>query len=110
MLHLFAQVDPSDRTALRDALTAHLHAVVAAASRGDRALVARVEQEVRGNAAAHLRFDDSGHGTLSAAGCTFHAGRFEMPRLGELRCRAIEARRKAGDPRAPPISLDTGLG
>jgi hypothetical protein len=100
MFHLFAQVDAPDPALLRDALTAHLHAVFAPATHGDRTLVARVEKEVRVNPAAHLRFDDAGHGTLSAAGHTFHAGRFETPRLGELRRQAVEARRRAGDPDA----------
>jgi hypothetical protein len=45
MLGLFARVDPSDRTLLRDALTEHLHAVAAPAMRGDRGLVDRVENE-----------------------------------------------------------------
>lgn len=100
MLHLFAQVYPSDRTLLRDALIAHLHAVAMPATRGDRGLVARVEKEVRVNPAAHLCFDEAGHATLSAAGRTFQAGRFETPRLGDLHHRAIDARLKAGEPTA----------
>ena len=99
MLHLFTQVDLSDGTLLREALIAHLHGVVAPATRGDRSLVARVETKVRANPAAHLRFDDATHATLAAAGRTFKAGRFETPRLGDLRRQAVEARRKAGDPK-----------
>jgi hypothetical protein len=100
MLHVLAQTDPGDHASLRDALTAELHAVAASGPRGDRTLVARAEDEVRQNTAAHIRFDATGLATLHAAGRTFQAGRFETPRLGELRRRAAEARRAAGEPAA----------
>lgn len=97
MLHLLrAHLDPLHRAALRDALTAHLRAVAASAVRGDRTLVARAEDEVRRDPAAHIAFDATGLATLCAAGRTFQAGRFEAVRLGELRSKAAEARRVAG--------------
>ena len=92
MLDLLARIDPSDRSALRAALTAHLHAVSAAGPRGDLGVVARVEAEVRADPGAHIRFDPTGLATLDAAGRTFKAGRFETPRLGELRRRAEDAK------------------
>ena len=91
---------PSDRASLRDALTAHLHALAAPGPRGNRTLVARAEDEVRADPGACIRFDEAGHASLSAAGRTFRAGLFETPRLGDLRRRAAEARRRAGDPGA----------
>jgi hypothetical protein len=97
---LRAHLDPLDRAALREALTAHLRAVAAPAARGDRTLVARAEEEVRRDPAAHLGFDDTGLATLRAAGRTFQGGRFEVVRLGELRSRAAEARRVAAAPAA----------
>jgi hypothetical protein len=100
VLHLLAKISSSDRASLRDALTDHLQGIVVAGPRGDRSLVARVEDEVRADPAARIRFDDAGHATLAAAGRTFRAGLFETPRLGELRRRAAEARRRAGDPEA----------
>lgn len=100
MLHLFSQIDPADRASLREALTAHLHAVIAPAPRGDRTIVERVEAEVRADPAAHIRFAADGMATLDAAGRTFQAGRFETPRLGDLHRRAVEARRRQGDPEA----------
>jgi hypothetical protein len=83
MLHLLTKIPTADRAALRDALTDHLHGLVLAGPRGDRSLVARVEDEVRADPASCIRFDAAGHATLSAAGPTFRAGLFETPRLDE---------------------------
>lgn len=102
MLHILTQIDPSDRAALRSALTEHLHSVIASRARGggDRTLVARAEDEVRSDPAAHIRFDDTGLATLHAVDRVFQAGRFETPTIGELRRKAAEARRAAGEPEA----------
>src|SRR3954466_8202419 len=100
MLHLLSQIDPRDRASLCEALTEHLHAVASPAARGDRGLVHRAESEVRADPGAHIRFAADGLATLHAAGRTFQAGRFETPRIGDLRRRAIEARRRAGEPEA----------
>jgi hypothetical protein len=98
MLQHLAGIDPSDRASLRDALTAHLREITTSAARGDRTLVARAETDVRGSPEACFRFDATGRATLHAAGRTFQAGTFETPRLGDLRRRAEDARRRAGDP------------
>jgi hypothetical protein len=100
MLDILAQTDLSDRASLRDALTAHLRALITSRVRLDRTLVDRVEVEVQRDPEAHIRFDDTGLATLLGAGRTFQAGRFETPRLGELRRRAVEARSAAGEPAA----------
>src|SRR5262245_33153979 len=100
MLHLLSQISPEDRASLGEALTAHLHAVAAPAARGDRTLVHRAESDARADPGAAIRFAADGLATLHAAGRTFQAGRFETPRIGDLRRRAIDARRMAGDPEA----------
>lgn len=92
MLDLLARSDLSNRTALRDGLTAHLHAVSAPGPRGDLRLVAQVEAEVSAHPSDHIRFDPTGLATLEAAGRSFKAGRFGTPRLGALRWRAEEAK------------------
>jgi hypothetical protein len=96
MLDLLAGSDPSDLTALCDALTAHLHAVGGPGPRGDLRLIAQVEAEVRADPSRHIRIDRTGLATLEAAGRTFKAGHFETPRLGTLRRRAEEAKALAG--------------
>jgi hypothetical protein len=95
MLDLLARSDPSHPAALRDALTAHLHAVSAPGPRGDLRLVDHVEAEVSAAPGEHIRFDPTGLATLEAAGRTFKAGRFGTPRLGALRRRAEEAKAAA---------------
>ncbi len=94
MLDLLARLDPSDPSALRDALTSRLHPLSALGTGQDNGLVAVVEAEVRESPREHIRFDATGLATVEAAGRTFKGGRFETPRLGELRLRAEKA--KAG--------------
>jgi hypothetical protein len=92
MLNLLATTPPPDRSALNEALAAHLRAVSTPAPRGNRGLVAQIEAEVSAAPEARIRFDGAGFATLDAAGRTFEAGRFETPRLGMLRERAEAAK------------------
>jgi hypothetical protein len=63
-----------------------------------RGLLAAIEREVASDPDRCFTFDDGGEATLSAAGRTWAAGRFETPSLGELRAR-VAARPRAGDGR-----------
>lgn len=84
--------DPAAETELLAALAAHSSAVVASAGKGDRSLVARAEAEVAADPAGCIQFDGRAHATVSAAGHTWRAGRFEIPMVWALRDRAARAR------------------
>jgi hypothetical protein len=94
MLDVLATTPLSDRSALNEALTAHLRAVSTPAPRGNRGMVAEIEADVSAAPEGRIRFDGAGFATLEAAGRTFKAGRFETPRLGMLRERAEAAKNK----------------
>lgn len=100
MLDILAQADGSDHSALRDALTAYLRASSASRERLDRTIVERVESEVKRDPETNIRFDETGLATVHGAGRAFKAGRFETPRIGDLRRRALEARNDEGEPPA----------
>lgn len=100
MLDILAQTDGSDYSALRDALTDHIRAIDDSPVRLDRTVVARAEIDVKRDPETNIRFDETGLATVRGAGRAFTAGRFETPRIGDLRRRAIEARHAEGDPPA----------
>jgi hypothetical protein len=70
------------------ALDAHSTEVIATAGKGDRAQVGKAEAAVRADPVAAFTFDDGGRATLTAAGRTWRAGRFEPLSIGALRTRA----------------------
>lgn len=90
--------DPSAESDLLAALAAHTAAVVASAGQGDRSLVARAEAEVSADPAGCIRFDGRANATLTAAGRSWRAGRFEIPMIWSLRDRAMRARAQAEAP------------
>ena len=98
MLHLLdgALATSSDRDRLRDAVVAHVRAVIATKGRGDRALVARAEADVRADPTRAIRFDPTGLVTVTAAGRSMCGGRFTTPSIGELR--ELAARSRTGAP------------
>lgn len=100
MLQHLAQIDPRDHASLARALGAELAAASARGPRGDRGLVARTERAVSADPRACFAFGADGAATLTAAGRSFQAGRFETPTLGALRRRAAEARARSGAPEA----------
>ncbi len=79
----------SDR--LVEALQQHAESVAASFGGGDRAVVREVEAEVARDPANTIRFDGRARATVTAAGRTLKAGRFEIPMLWSLRSRAAEA-------------------
>jgi hypothetical protein len=91
-----------DREDTRGAVVAgfddHLRAAIAARGRGDEHQVARVEAEVAADPARTIRFAAGGTATVTAAGCSYQGGRFEVLRLCELRSRALATRARAGRP------------
>jgi hypothetical protein len=103
MLDSLARIDPADHATLENAITAHLRAVEemnAPEPPSGQQLVELAENEASRAPAECFRFGADGHATLHAAGRTFQAGHFETPRIGELRQRAEDARRRAGNPSA----------
>jgi hypothetical protein len=98
MLDFLDQYDGSStaRQRLVDSLTAQLRAVQASTETGDATQVARAEGDVKANPAGCIRFNDLGSATVYAAGRKYQGGRFETPRLCELRARALDTRERAG--------------
>jgi hypothetical protein len=62
--------------------------VVASRNRGDRGAVVRAEAEVRAAPERAISFDERGNATVHARERPYRGGRFETPRIGELRTRA----------------------
>jgi hypothetical protein len=93
MLEAFLKlaIDPADGEALRREVASQVQSVRASAGRGAGSLVETVETAVWADPKAAFTFDDSGRTTLTGAGNTWHAGRFEIPSIGELRERARAA-------------------
>jgi hypothetical protein len=91
--------DPATENALREATARHVAALRASAGRGDRGIVARAEQAVAADPTGAFAFAADGHATLTAAGSTWPAGRFETPSLGELRRRAANTGAAGGPAR-----------
>ena len=81
--------------ALRRDVAAHVEALRASAGRGARRWVHAAEEHVRAAADIAFSFDGGGYATLSAAGQTWSAGRFETPTLDELLRRAKSVRNAA---------------
>jgi hypothetical protein len=102
MLDLLDRYDGSAtaRQRLVDGLTALHRTVLASREAGDATQVARAEAEVKANPSRCVRFNDLGDATVYAAGRRYEGGRFEIPRLCELRARALSARERAGRPPA----------
>lgn len=95
--------DPAREPELLQILAAHGAAVVASAGKGDSALVARAEAEVAADPAGRIAFDGRASATVTAAGRSWAAGRFEIPMIWSLRERAQRIRAQslpAGEGRA----------
>mgnify|MGYP000738810513 CR=1 FL=1 len=99
MLQLLDEYEESaaGRARLQSALSQHASVVLASRGRGDLQQVARAEAEVRADP-RRMVFNESGVATLYACGRAYQAGRFEAPRLCELRARAQATRARAKDP------------
>lgn len=102
---MLEMLDRYDRTAtarqrLVERWRAQLEAVLASRGTGDATQVARAEADVSANPAGCIRFNDAGSATVYAAGRAYQGGRFEIPRLCELRARALATRERAGRPPA----------
>jgi hypothetical protein len=98
MLDLLSTLGP-ESASLASALD-DLNRSVTLGVRGDRGLVARIEAGVRGDPAAHIRFDPTGLATLAAGGREYRAGRFRTASLAQLSASAREAHEAAGRPDA----------
>jgi hypothetical protein len=101
-LILTTAADPAEHPRLRQAIAAHLAAVRASAGHGNSDLVAQAEEAVRRNPSSAFSFDSTGFATLSAAGKSWHAGRFETVSIGELRQRT---QRQLSPPTTPRARL-----
>jgi hypothetical protein len=102
VIHLLDACDVRDHGAVLAGFDDHLRAAIAARGGGDVASVARVEAEVAADPARTIRFDATGAATVTAAGRSYQAGRFEVLRLCELRGRALVTRARAGRPTVRP--------
>lgn len=87
-LILMQATDPAQELRLRDQIAAHTTALRSSAGHGHRGQVAQVEQAVQANPAGAFAFDATGSATLTTARYSWHAGRFEIISLGDLRARA----------------------
>jgi len=72
---------------LRELASDHVRALHASEGGGDRGLVKRAEDTVQADSGEAFEFDSKGLVTLTAAGASWSAGRFETPSIGELRAR-----------------------
>jgi hypothetical protein len=86
------------RQRIVDGFGVQLTALRESLGRGDGGVVARVEAEVKRDPQHAIRVNSHGNATLYAAGRSYKAGRFEVPRLCELRQRALSSRERAGRP------------
>lgn len=85
-------------------IAAYVDGLRASAGRGDTGLVREAEIAVQKDARV-FAFDAAGGATLTAAGHTWFAGRFEPVSIGALRTRARQARARAAPARAPAVRL-----
>jgi hypothetical protein len=99
-LILTTAADPAEHPHLREEIAAHLAAVRASAGGGKPDLVAQAEETVRGKPGAAFSFDSAGCATLTSAGYSWSAGRFETISIGELRERARRQQSRSMTPRA----------
>jgi hypothetical protein len=76
--------DPSAEPELRRRFAHHTAELLASAGAGDRNQVIEAEDTVRSDPQHAFAFDTTGAATLTAAGCTWHAGRFETVSLADL--------------------------
>lgn len=90
-----------DPELLRD-IGAYVAALTASARRGDTGLVKQAETALQ-QGESTFAFDPAGGATLTAAGHTWHAGRFEPVSIGTLRTRAQQARSRAAPAREPRV-------
>jgi hypothetical protein len=81
--------EESDWAKLRKEIAARVATVVASKRPENRSLVDAAERVVARDPAAAFSMDSSGGATLSTGGHTWHAGRFEVVSVGELRARAV---------------------
>ncbi|MFN8475851.1 MAG: hypothetical protein U0822_26980 [Anaerolineae bacterium] len=79
---------PTDDRYLREQIAAQVKAVNATAGKGDRGQVEQAEKVVQADPAHAFEFDATGLASLTAAGSTWSAGRFETVSIRELRERA----------------------
>jgi hypothetical protein len=99
VIDLILQHEADDDASLRKAIAARVAALVASKGRGDRRQVKMAERVVQGNPTEAFAMDSSGSATLTAGDITWHAGRFEVVSLSELRARAFRDQRPRTDPR-----------
>jgi hypothetical protein len=90
--------NPAAVNDLREVTARHV-AALRAGSRSDRRIVARAEAAVAADPIGSFAFDPNGHATVTAAGHSWPAGRFETPSLGELRQRVAGVGTTAGTSR-----------
>lgn len=79
--------DQAEESHLLQEIEGHVGLLRASSGKGNRGLVSQAEQLVRENAADAFVHDSTGS-TLTAAGCSWCAGRFETISIRELRDRA----------------------
>jgi hypothetical protein len=84
------------RRQLAQTLDSYQAAVVASRGRGDRQRLLRAEADVKANPRACFFEDAQGQVTLHADGQRYHAGRFEVLSLRDLRARARRAQARNG--------------
>lgn len=84
--------------ALRAAVARHVVALIASAGQGKRDWVYAAERAVRKDPSKAFTFEDAGWATLRVGGQSWHGGRFEAPRLAELRERCAQRHREAAPP------------
>ena len=85
--------DPVRQDELLRAIEAHEAAVLASAGGGEGHYVGKAEAVARADPAGAFSFDADGSATLTAAGRSWRAGRFEPVSLGVLRARVAEGAR-----------------
>jgi hypothetical protein len=95
---LMHATDPAAEALLRREIAAHAKAVRTSARGGNRGQVVEAEEVVLGNPGGAFTFDSTGAATLTTAECSWHAGRFEVVSIRELRERV--RRRAEGGARA----------
>jgi hypothetical protein len=94
------QGSAAERAQFVAAAAERVAAALASAGKGDATQVAAAEAEVAADPQRAIRVHSDGSATVVAAGRRYQGGRFEVPRICELRARALAARAAAGRPQA----------
>lgn len=99
MLELLDRYDGSATAQKRiiDCFESH-RAALRELRRGDEEQVEQAEADVKRDPQHAIRISGSGAATIYTAQHRYNAGRFEVPRICELRSRALTARERAGRP------------